>query len=105
LEIPGPGPYRLFLTTVYEDDVAHAVHYIRYRITARVKPTAPLLILGVTAALGSIALQPWLLPLAPPLLLLAHKFLTAKTAMVNGVAQLTLEYASVLGMEKAQDDF
>lgn len=105
LEILGPGPYRLFITTAYEDDVAHSVHYIRYRITARMKASAPLVVLSMMAALTGIVLHPWLLPLAPPCVLLGLKFLTAKKTMINGVSQLTLEYARGLGMTKAQNDF
>jgi O-antigen biosynthesis protein len=105
LEVPGPGPCRLFITTVYEDDVAHAVHYIRYRVTARIKWDAPLVLLSVGVALAVTVLQPWLLPLSMPLVLLSWKFATAKSSMVNGVSQLTLEYANSLGMTRAQDDF
>lgn len=105
LEVPGPGPYRLFITTVYEDDVAHSVHYIRYRVTARMKATVPIVLLGVTASLAAMLWQPWLLPLAVPLVLFGRKYLTAKRTMINGVSQLTLEYAATLGMTQAQDDF
>jgi hypothetical protein len=62
-------------------------------------------LLSVAVALAVTVLQPWLLPLAVPLLLLSWKFLTAKSSMINGVSQLTLEYANSLGMTRAQDDF
>jgi glycosyltransferase involved in cell wall biosynthesis len=105
LEVPGPGPCRLFITTVYEDDVAHSVHYIRYRVTGQLKLSWIATLLGISAGLVVIALQPWLLPLAPPLLLLGGIFLGARGAMINGISQLTLEYASTVGMTKAEDDF
>ncbi|MBL9200687.1 MAG: glycosyltransferase [Opitutaceae bacterium] len=105
LEIPGPGPYRLFITTVYEDDVAHSVHYLRYRITAEMKWFAPVVVAGIVLALAGIALAPAFLPLAPALLFIGRKFLTAKRSMINAISQLTTEYAGVLGMTKAQDDF
>jgi O-antigen biosynthesis protein len=105
LEIPGPGPYRLFLTTVYEDDVAHSVHYVRYRITAKMKWIAPVALAGIVLGLAGIAAAPAFLPLAPALFFIGRKFLTAKRAMINAISQLTAEYAGVLGMTKAQDDF
>jgi hypothetical protein len=105
LEIPGPGPYRLFLTTVYEDDVAHSVHYIRYRITARIKWLTPVFMAVIALGLVTILPHPWLWPLAPPLLLLLGKFLTSKTTMINAISQLTAEYGGAIGMGKALDDF
>ena len=105
LEIPGPGPYRLFLTTVYEDDVAHSVHYVRYRITATMKWHAPVAVGGILLGLAGIAFVPSFLPVAPALLFIGRKFLTAKRSMTNAVSQLTAEYAEVLGMTKARDDF
>jgi cellulose synthase/poly-beta-1,6-N-acetylglucosamine synthase-like glycosyltransferase len=105
LEILGPGPYRLFLTTVHEDDVAHAVHYIRYRITARIKRVTPVLMAVIAFALGWTLWHPWLWPLAPPLALLLSKFLTAKPTMVDAISQLTAEFGEAIGMSKALDDF
>jgi glycosyltransferase involved in cell wall biosynthesis len=105
LEIPGPGPYRLALTTVYEDDVAHACHYLRYRVTATMKPLTPVVIAGLTLVLVGVCFQPWLLPLAVPVALLLRKFLTARKTMINAVSQLTVEYAEAIGMVKAGDDF
>lgn len=105
LEIPGPGPYRLFLTTVYEDDVAHTCHYVRYRINARMKRATPLLIGGMAVALAGIAFAPWLLPLAVPAGFFLYKFLMARHTMVNAVSHLTEEYGGALGMTKAAADF
>jgi GT2 family glycosyltransferase len=105
IEIPGPGPYRLAITTVYEDDVAHACHYMRYRITATMKPFTPLVIIVLTLVLVAVGLHPWLFPLAVPVALLLRKFLTARATMINAVSQLTSEYGEALGMVKAGDDF
>ena len=105
LEIPGPGPYRAFLTTVYEDDVAHTCHYIRYRITANLKPAALLLMTAMVLALAGIGLAWWLCPLAVPLGLLLRRFLLGRRATINAVSQLTAEYGGTLGMRKAADDF
>jgi GT2 family glycosyltransferase len=105
LEIAGPGPYRIFLTTVYEDDVAHSVHYIRYRIIGRIKWLTPVFIAAIALGLAAILLHPWLWPLAPPLALLLRKFLRARTTMINAIAQLTVEYGEAIGMGRALDDF
>jgi hypothetical protein len=105
LEIPGPGPYRLSLTTVYEDDVAHAVHYVRYRVTAKIKPLTPLLVVLIALALAGTLAQPWLWPLAPPVALLLRKFVAARTTMIEAISQLTAEYGAAIGMDPSLDDF
>jgi GT2 family glycosyltransferase len=105
LEIPGPGPHRLFLTTVYEDDVEHATHYVRYRISSRMKWYMPLVVLGLGGAISAIWLAPWLLPLAVPLLFLLRKVAMARRTMTSALSQLTAEYGEAIGMTRAVDDF
>jgi len=34
LDVLGPGPYRLQLTSVYEENIEESRHFVRYRITA-----------------------------------------------------------------------
>jgi cellulose synthase/poly-beta-1,6-N-acetylglucosamine synthase-like glycosyltransferase len=105
LEVVGPGPYRIFVTTVYEDDVAHTCHYVRYRITAQMKPLAPVMTLLTLALLFGVVLQPWLLPLAVPVGLLLFKFLTARRTMTKAISQLVAENAEAVGMVPAKNDF
>ena len=105
LEIPGPGPYRLSLTTVYEDDVAHAVHYVRYRVTRSIKSFSAVPFVVLALAVAALAQTPWLLPLAPPLALLLRKFVAARTTMIDAVSQFTAEYGAAIGMDRALDDF
>lgn len=105
LEIPGPGPCRLFLTTVYEDDVEHGCHYVRYRITSRMKPMTPVVIAVLALVLAGSLWVPWLIPMAVPVALLLRKFVGARQTMINAVSQLTAEYGRACGMTKALDEF
>jgi glycosyltransferase involved in cell wall biosynthesis len=105
LEIPGPGPCRLSITTVYEDDVAHSCHYIRYRVKSQMKPGGYVMILLLVMALAGIAMNPWLLPLALPIVFLLRRYLLARRTTLNAVSQLTEEMGGALGMTKALDDF
>ncbi len=50
LDILGPGPYRLQLCSVYEDDVEHGRHFVRYRVTARPKRWLPLVWFAMVSA-------------------------------------------------------
>src|SRR5207237_4632625 len=51
IEILGPGPYTLKLTSVYEEHLEHARHYVRFRVEAKMKLQAPLVVAGLMAAL------------------------------------------------------
>ena len=44
IEVLGPGPYKLKLCSVYEEDLQRALHYIRYRVEVKMKLQAPLII-------------------------------------------------------------
>jgi GT2 family glycosyltransferase len=106
LQVMGPGPCTLQITTVYEDDVAHLCHYMRYRITAKRKKRA----LAIAAALLAGAATacvffPFVAPLTLPILAYVWMVLRARKSMVRAMSQLTMEVGRPLGMTKSQDDF
>jgi hypothetical protein len=101
LDILGPGPYRLQLCSVYEDDVEHGLHFVRFRVTTRAKRWLPAVGLAIAAAVPALALAPTLLPLAAPLGVLAWALVRTRRYMQSAVSQLALECAEPLGMIKA----
>jgi glycosyltransferase involved in cell wall biosynthesis len=102
LDVLGPGPYRLQLCSVYEDDVEHGRHFVRFRVTARAKRWLPLVWLAMAAAVPAFVLAPTLLPLAAPLGVLAWALARCKRYMQSAVSQLATECAEPLGMIKAE---
>ena len=98
LIVEGPGPVRLTLTSVYEDDLAHAQHFIRYQVRTRWKPPY------LAAAAGFVLLtvlclsQWYLLPLVVPWVLGALRILRARGTQSDALSQLALEVAKPLGM-------
>ena len=106
LEIRGPGPCKAWLSSVYEDDVAHATHYVRYRVTARRKAVPAMIGLTLLATCGtSIFFMPGLAPLALPVVVYLTMLWRAKKQMVSAVSQMAMECGKPLGMTPAQDDF
>jgi hypothetical protein len=91
---------------VYEDDVAHATHYVRYRVVA-VRNNASILIglalLAVVAVL--IFTRPSLAPLSLPLIGYLGMLWRARNNMVRAISQLAIECGKPFGMTAAQDDF
>jgi hypothetical protein len=106
LEVLGPGPCTVSISSVYEDDVAHSVHYVRYRIQAKrlFMPNFLAAILAVTAAVA-VARIPTLIPVAIPVLVYIVMVLRARTRMLQAVAQMAIECGKPFGMTPAQDDF
>src|SRR5687767_13679761 len=51
IEVLGPGPYTLTLTSVYEEDLQRGLHYIRFRVKPRMKLHAPIVVCGIMAIL------------------------------------------------------
>jgi O-antigen biosynthesis protein len=102
LDVLGPGPFRLQLCSVYEDDVEHGQHYVRYRVTARPKRWLPLVWLALAASVGLFFWAPTLLPLALPLAALARAMVGVKRYMQSAVSQLAAECAEPLGMVKVE---
>ncbi|HKD36432.1 MAG TPA: hypothetical protein VKB78_06515, partial [Pirellulales bacterium] len=101
LDILGPGPYRLQLCSVYEDDVEHGRHFVRFRVTARAKRWLPVVWLAVVATAAAFVVAPTLLPLAAPLGVFAWALARSKQSMQSAVSQLATECAEPLGMIKA----
>ena len=56
IEVLGPGPYTLKLTSVYEEDLQRAMHHIRFRITPKLKLYAPIVVAVLMASLIGIPL-------------------------------------------------
>ncbi len=100
LDILGPGPYRLQLCSVYEDDVEYGAHYVRFRVTAQAKWWLPLPWLGLAACAALLVCMPTLLPLALPLGVLARAMARVKRYMQSAISQLAVERAETLGMPK-----
>ena len=106
LEITGPGPCSATLTSVYEDDVAHATHYVRYRVTARRKPVPLLIGVALLAVLVTgVVLQPALAPLTLPILAYLYILWRARRNMIRAISQLAMECGKPFGMTPALDDF
>jgi hypothetical protein len=87
---------------VYEDDVEHGRHFVRYRVTARAKRWLPLVWLALLASIPVFFWAPTLLPLAIPLLVLARAMAGVKRYMQSAISQLAAECAEPLGMVKAE---
>ena len=106
LEITGPGPCKAWLSSVYEDDVEHAAHYVRYRVTVR-RRTFPLLIglalMGLVIAL--LVFRPDFVPLAIPILVYLGLLSGARKNMASAISQLAVECGKPFAMTPAQDDF
>ena len=102
LDILGPGPYRLQLCSVYEDDVEHGRHFVRYRVTARPKRWPPFAWLAMASALPVFFWAPTLLPLALPLVVLMRAMAGVKRYMQSAISQLAAECAEPLGMIEAE---
>jgi O-antigen biosynthesis protein len=103
LEVLGPGPYRLKLTSVYEEHLQEAFHYVRFRVTARMKLRAPLVVATLMGMLIGITQALYLAPLAIPIVLVLHRFVTARKQMVQAVSQMAIECGWPIGMPKARD--
>ncbi len=102
LNILGPVPYRLKLCSVYEDDVEHGRHFVRYRVTARTKYWLPVVWLLLAGCVPLFFWRPSLVPLALPLAALARALIGVKRYMQSAVSQLAAECAEPLGMVKAE---
>jgi hypothetical protein len=102
IEVLGPGPYTLKLCSVYEEDLQRALHYIRYRVTAKMKPQAPLMVAGLMAALIGITQALYLAPLAIPIAVVLRRYVRARKTMIQAVSQMAMECGWPIGMPKAK---
>jgi hypothetical protein len=92
----------LQLCSVYEDDVEHGRHFVRYRVTARPKRWLPLAWLAMVSIVPAFIWAPTLLPLALPLLALMRAMAGVKRYMQSAISQLAAECAEPLGMTEAE---
>jgi cellulose synthase/poly-beta-1,6-N-acetylglucosamine synthase-like glycosyltransferase len=102
IEVLGPGPYRLKLGSVYEEDLQRALHNVRYRVTARMKPQAPLTVAALMAALVGITQALYLAPLALPIIVVLWRYVGARKKMTQAVSQMAMECGWPVGMPKAK---
>jgi hypothetical protein len=102
IEVLGPGPYTLKLTSVYEEDLQRAMHHVRYRITPKMKVHAPIVVALLMAMLVGITQALYLTPLAVPIVYVLTKFVGARKLMVQAVSQMAMECGWPIGMPKAK---
>lgn len=102
LEVLGPGPYRLKLTSVYEEVLERGEHYVRYRISAKTKPYAPLLVAALMATLTAITQALYLAPLSLPLILILYHLVRARKTMIQAVSQMARDCGWPIGMPRAK---
>jgi len=102
IEILGPGPYTLKLTSVYEEDLQRALHYVRYRVTPKMKLHAPIVVAVLMSILVALTQALYLSPLAIPVLFILTRFVRARKQMVQAVSQMALECGWPIGMPKAK---
>jgi glycosyltransferase involved in cell wall biosynthesis len=105
IEILGPGPYRLKVTSVYEEVLERSQHYIRYRVTAKTKPYAPLVIAFLMAVLIAITQALYLSPLALPIAMVVYHFARARKTMLQAVSQMAMDCGWPVGMSKARANY
>lgn len=102
--IEGPGPHRLRITSVAEERLEKGYFFVRYRVESRLKPSAAVVSTALAALLALVALKPFLLPLAIPLLILLRVQAGARRAMTAAVSQLALEIAAAKRMPKVVEE-
>jgi hypothetical protein len=102
IEVLGPGPYTLKLTSVYEEHLEHKRHYVRYRVEARMKAQAPLIVAGLMAALFGITQALYLTPLAIPLVVILIRYVRAKKLLLAAVSQMAMDCGWASGMPRAK---
>ena len=103
IEILGPGPYTLTLTSVYEEDLQRGLHYVRYRVQPKMKLHAPIVVALIMATLVGMTQFLYLAPLAIPLTFILTRFVQARKVMVQAVSQMAIECGWPLGMPKAKE--
>ena len=102
IQVLGPGPYTLKLTSVYEEDLQRALHYVRYRVTFKMKPHAPLVVAMLMAMLIGITQALYLAPLAIPITFVLTRYVRARRLMIQAVSQMAMECGWPIGMPKAK---
>lgn len=105
IEILGPGPYRLKLSSVYEEVLEHSQYYVRYRITTQMKTHAPLVVAGLMCLLIGITQALYLTPLAVPIVFVLVRYVKARTTMTRAVSQMAMECGWPNGMPKTEPKY
>jgi glycosyltransferase involved in cell wall biosynthesis len=105
IEVVGPGPYRLKLSSTYEEVLERGHHYVRYRVTAEMKLQAPLVVAGLMAALVGLTQALYLAPLAVPIVVLLVRYVNARKTMTRAVSQIATECGWPLGMPKTRIEY
>jgi cellulose synthase/poly-beta-1,6-N-acetylglucosamine synthase-like glycosyltransferase len=104
LDVLGPGPCTLQIRSVHEENLARGEHFVRYRVTARWKPWALLLMGALLLAVPAFFRFPFLLPLAAPLGVLFARLIGARRATTEAVSQLATECGEALGMPVVDEE-
>lgn len=102
IEILGPGPYKLKLCSVYEEVLEHSQFYVRYRVTAKMKPQAPLVVAALMSLLVGITQSLYLAPLAVPIIFILVRYVKARSIMTRAVSQMAMECGWPNGMPRAE---
>jgi len=105
IEVLGPGPYRLKLSSVYEEILERGLHYIRYRVTAKMKPQAPFVVGGLMAILVVLTQALYLSPLAVPVILVLMRYVQARKGMTRAVSQMAMDCGWPVGMPKTHIEY
>jgi hypothetical protein len=100
IEVLGPGPYTLRLRSVYEEDLEHGYHFVRYRVTSRAKPIAIGLWAFLIMLLGTFVAIPTFAPLAIPVVGLMWLLWHSRDMMTAAVSQLAEEAATPFAMTR-----
>ena len=90
------------LYSVYEEDLEHGQHYVRFRIEPRVKVWALVLAGSLLALLVALATTPPLWPLMLPVAGLLWLLAQSRRMMVAAAAQLAEEAGSPLRMIRVE---
>lgn len=101
IEILGPGPYQLKLCSVYEEELDHGKFYVRYRVTAKMKMQAPLVVAVLMSLLVGITQALYLAPMAVPIIFILVRYVKARAIMTRSVSQMAMECGWPNGMPRA----
>jgi glycosyltransferase involved in cell wall biosynthesis len=105
IEVLGPGPYRLKLTSVYEEVLERGEHYIRFRITTTTKAYAPCVVALLMAMLTGITQALYLTPLALPIVLILYHLVRARKTMIQAISQMAMDCGWPIGMPRAKPNY
>ena len=105
LMVYGPGAHTVRLYSVYEEVLHKGFHWVRFRVESTPKLSYYLGFLLILAAMVGLVMIPVLLPLALPLLLMAHAMILSRRHMENSVSQAALECGKALDMPIVEEEY